>query len=61
MPRPARAIMRECSFCAGDGEEHVYCEDCGETLFEDTVAKKHEDEICITCAANRLEDANDQR
>lgn len=48
-------ISRPCSHCNGDGDEEVACEDCGDPLYEDTVAE-HEDELCLTCAANRAED-----
>lgn len=51
-------ILRDCSHCNGDGTEDVNCEDCGDALYEDTAAE-HEDELCLTCAAQRAQDKID--
>lgn len=46
-------ILRDCSHCHGDGTEDVTCDDCGELLYEDTAAD-HEEELCLSCAADRV-------
>ena len=51
--RPHHLIMRECDHCAGDGE--VFCDDCGDELFSDTVDETDSD-VCKTCGAERLEE-----
>lgn len=51
-------VTRDCSHCNGDGTEDVNCEDCGDALYDDTVAD-HEDELCLTCAAQRAQDKID--
>lgn len=56
--RPPEPITRTCSHCNGDGTEEVLCEDCGEALTTDN-EDGGVDELCRTCAAQRIQDKAD--
>lgn len=54
--RPAMPIMRECDHCGGEGEVEVYCDDCGNDLDTDSVAKDEQGgelDVCKECHAER--------
>lgn len=58
--RPVKIqVLADCLHCDGEGKVQVNCDDCGEPLFYDTIARDKngaEEDICKACAVIRAED-----